>query len=547
MWETTDECLGASSSVHDNLVFGKNYLKTLDAVHPVWSNQTGYENLWGSGWRIGGFRSWKDIADTASQPGVFSEDYYPITNQTFPNVLLGNPARNLDFLWQIADADGTSPYNPTSPIFMVFQGQAIGECSYSTTYRRPSFQETRAMAYTSIIHGARGVIWWGTYDIEPNSDLWKSIKRVASELRYLQDVLTCDDAAVKLQRAVDLTTYSPDPYPYSVLNNISSGNVTLGDYRMECMEKVDSAGNRYLIVANNSSADLGSKTIDAPGFNAARNGNRVRVLFECTSTGERRISTASSSWSDTFGPWAVHVYTDKIFTQTENDFDSDGKSDCAVYMSEDGSFEVKTSSSGFTKYLYFPTQYPAGTPISGDYDGDGKADICVYIQQDGNFHILTSSSNYQTWLNYSVSPNSTPISGDFDGNGLSDPAVYQQDTSTIKVLASASNYAAITWNVEQKNMLPVCGDYDGDGKTDPCLFLQDTGLMSARLSASNYAAETWNLLYSRTTPIAGDYDGDGKIDPGIFLQSDGWLDIQASTEIYNWWSYDIPYLNTTTE
>ncbi|MEJ2705062.1 MAG: hypothetical protein P8Z79_21700 [Sedimentisphaerales bacterium] len=52
--------------------------------------------------------------------------------------------------------------------------------------RRPTFSETRFMAYDAIVHGANAVLYWGTHSIEKDSSLWRDIMKVAKELRALE-------------------------------------------------------------------------------------------------------------------------------------------------------------------------------------------------------------------------------------------------------------------------------------------------------------------------------------------------------------------------
>jgi hypothetical protein len=83
------------------------------------------------------------------------------------------------------------------PVWMVLQGfgwDDIGEGNTSSRRPRPTFEQTRFMAYDAIANGARGILYWGTFAIERDSPLWSDIKTVISELRDLQPFLSAVDA-----------------------------------------------------------------------------------------------------------------------------------------------------------------------------------------------------------------------------------------------------------------------------------------------------------------------------------------------------------------
>ena len=55
--------------------------------------------------------------------------------------------------------------------------------------RRPTFQETRFMAFDALLHGANAILYWGTHAIEKDSGLWRDIMAVARELRALEPAI----------------------------------------------------------------------------------------------------------------------------------------------------------------------------------------------------------------------------------------------------------------------------------------------------------------------------------------------------------------------
>lgn len=85
--------------------------------------------------------------------------------------------------------------SPNRPVFMVLQAFAW-EMLLDEAERRPekikypSFEESRFMAFQSLIHGANGLIYWGSYYTPQPSDCWDGIKRVVREIADLSGPLT---------------------------------------------------------------------------------------------------------------------------------------------------------------------------------------------------------------------------------------------------------------------------------------------------------------------------------------------------------------------
>jgi glycosyl hydrolase family 42 (putative beta-galactosidase) len=86
---------------------------------------------------------------------------------------------------------------PGKPVWMVLQGfgwDDLLDYKPEKSRPRPTFKQTRFMAYDAIVNGAQGILYWGTFAPEPNSELWSDIKKVVSELDGLQRFLSAKDA-----------------------------------------------------------------------------------------------------------------------------------------------------------------------------------------------------------------------------------------------------------------------------------------------------------------------------------------------------------------
>ncbi len=55
--------------------------------------------------------------------------------------------------------------------------------------RRPTYRESRFMAFEAIAHGANAIMYWGTSSIESDSALWKGLLRLARVISALDEAL----------------------------------------------------------------------------------------------------------------------------------------------------------------------------------------------------------------------------------------------------------------------------------------------------------------------------------------------------------------------
>lgn len=258
-----------------------DFVKSVDPKHPVWCNEVAWywckDHL-----SFERFRAWSKPCD------VYSQDDYPVGGPAYPNSPLWVLADDVDWMMKIVDEDGVEPWIPAKPVLMVLQGQGRNMCALDRPeihQRNPNKIETRYVAYASIVHGAKGILWWGTHDLAPikdsdglptpNGEFWEVVKSVSREIAALKDVF--------------LT-----PRVWSGCN--------FTDKRLDAaLWRHD--GTNYLVVTNRSHETVLETQITADGWRSPD--KKVRVLFE-----QRRLDVDNSTWHDSFGPWDVHVYTD---------------------------------------------------------------------------------------------------------------------------------------------------------------------------------------------------------------------------------------------
>ena len=65
------------------------------------------------------------------------------------------------------------------------------------------------MAYDAIVHGARGILYWGTAYTKRDGTLWGDLLKLVRELADLQRVLSAPDARREFSRL-----YAPAASPF---------------------------------------------------------------------------------------------------------------------------------------------------------------------------------------------------------------------------------------------------------------------------------------------------------------------------------------------
>ncbi|OGV57583.1 MAG: hypothetical protein A2283_07950 [Lentisphaerae bacterium RIFOXYA12_FULL_48_11] len=171
------------------MVAGYKKLKEIDADHPVWMNHAPRNQLT----QLTAFNEGADIVGCDIYPVPFS-----------PNV------GHSDLVERSLAAVGAYTARmqqsaPGKPVWMVLQGFGWADLRTNPSeevrrdLRRPTLQESRFMAYDSIVRGARGLLYWGTSYIEKDSQLWKDLLILGQELKLMQPVLSSHDAQINFK------------------------------------------------------------------------------------------------------------------------------------------------------------------------------------------------------------------------------------------------------------------------------------------------------------------------------------------------------------
>jgi hypothetical protein len=136
--------------------------------------------------------------------------------------------------------------------------------------------EYRAQAYISIIHGAKGLMWYGGsveggIYIDPREGNWEYLKKLARELNGLSNVF--------MGETLGAPKVSPADAPISVA--------------------IKRAGDRVVTMAVNR----GTKEVEVTFSAAEMAGGRVKVLEE-----GRELEVSAGKLKDRFKQYETHVY-----------------------------------------------------------------------------------------------------------------------------------------------------------------------------------------------------------------------------------------------
>jgi hypothetical protein len=162
---------------------GYQHLRQQDPAHPVWMNHAPRNQL-------------RDLSLFNQAADIVGCDIYPAPWST--NTHTDLPVKTLAAVG--AYTNRMQAASPTKPVWMVLQGCGWADLDANASEetirlkRRPKFKETRFMAYDAVVHGARGILYWGTSYIEKDSEMWEDLLRVAKEMSDLQPVLSAPDA-----------------------------------------------------------------------------------------------------------------------------------------------------------------------------------------------------------------------------------------------------------------------------------------------------------------------------------------------------------------
>jgi len=228
---------GDMQGIYDTFVYRRGRIKALDPVHPVYTLDDAHITEPTTSW----WTTWNTAGD------VTSHDNYPFNAST---TSISGP-RGIPESVSLAVAAN----NQTKPMW--FCAQAF----WSVGFEMPTPAQERCMIYTSIIHGAAGVIYClfdtfmarqaGRIGIAPNpkADYGYGIVAAADQLAkssQLWNAVVSINTEMAALRPAILSPTSTAPYEVYVSNTLPS--VTENPIRT--LLKTDPAGGMILLLAN---------------------------------------------------------------------------------------------------------------------------------------------------------------------------------------------------------------------------------------------------------------------------------------------------------
>ena len=281
VWETCDEPAFTWNSAEmrvrpEPLIRTYNLVKQIDPAHLFYMNHSPV-NL------VSTLQKYNPATD------IVACDIYPV----IPRGIRISYALNPDGL----QGDLLNPYlsqvgeyadkmrrvaGPHRPLFMVLQGFAW-EMLRKENDRDPNMilyptlEQSRFMAYNAIIHGANGILYWGTSYTPQPSQFWSDLKAVTRELHSIKDVLAARSVSLPIEKSYHELGHSVDAGVEVLAKRIGDA--------------------LYLITAN---ADRYPEKVTFKGLSGF---STAHILFE-----DRNAPISSGELTEYYRPFDVHVF-----------------------------------------------------------------------------------------------------------------------------------------------------------------------------------------------------------------------------------------------
>jgi hypothetical protein len=320
-WESIDEPAWGSQNA-DGLYDGYSFLRALDQQRPIWTNHAPRNTI-------------AELAHFNRATDIGGLDIYPVPE---PQQQSDLPNKTISVVGDECDKN-TRAVAGEKPIFMVLQGFGWAELSkvqgQETKAIMPTLAQSRFMAYESIVHGANGILYWGTHYTQKPSPFWSDLKSLVSELAAMQGVLGSETYQGQDRAAFATAVHG----------------VRLTEKRLD--------GRTYLILVNEK-PEAARVALTVPALKA----NRLRRLFE-----GRKVAVRNGCLALRLTGYDVAVLSDDMALKDQRkDFSDEWKSapaaDLQKAMAEPGSqilnggFEVDSEGNGL------PDAWGASVPLT---------------------------------------------------------------------------------------------------------------------------------------------------------------------------------------
>ena len=427
LWESMDEPVWGGQNA-DGYYDGYSFLRALDQQRPIWTNHAPRNTIA----ELSYFNRATDLAGL---------DVYPVPE---PQTQSDLPNKTISVVGDECDKN-TRAVNGQKPIFMVLQGFGWAELSkkpgQTVKAVMPTLAQSRFMAYQSVVHGANGILYWGTHYTAKPSQFWSELRSLTSELGAMEDVLASE--SVRGKAAASLA--QPKNTGRLVHKRLN--------------------GHNYVILVNESAEPV-PVTVHIPGASGAS----LRRLFE-----EARVPMSGGTARLTLAGYDVAVLSDdRQFADKRKDFSDEWRNPRpaanAELMTEPGNlignpgFEVDADGD------MIPDAWSASTPLTVSLSEDAHSGRYA-LQIDGVGGTMTPL----------VVQRGTPIAG---GKQYRFTAwVKAPDTATFRLYTEWNtdtfHSQCLPWTKGtgqwQQVALPIKGDPDPQGGAYVVAQMQGTG------------------------------------------------------------------------
>lgn len=170
----------------EGFIAGYDNLKSIDSGHAVWMNHAPRNPL-------------EELKLFSKAADIVGCDIYPVKEgMTGHSDLVNNSLSSVGEYTEIVQAAG-----PGKPVWMVLQAfswqlleDPVPDPLNPETF--PSYSDSRFMAWDAVLHGAKGILYWGSYKVDSNSLFWKSISAVTREIALLEPFLVTPELKDKI-------------------------------------------------------------------------------------------------------------------------------------------------------------------------------------------------------------------------------------------------------------------------------------------------------------------------------------------------------------